>query len=107
MSKNLSTNIQKSFQIFQNAISHLENCGIFVEQPEGWGFFYRRQAIRHARPNLCCRGDGHTSSKAEKMKESEDEFRYVFTWIEGSGDKGWTTPTTPSTCRSPRNFSLS
>lgn len=90
--KGLSVDIGKSFQIFQNAVSHLENCGLFVEQPEGWGFFYGKPATRRARMNPYCRGDGHTSPKAEKMKESEDEFfRFVFTWIDGGSDKGWTT----------------
>lgn len=90
--KGLSSDIGKSFQIFQNSVSRLENCGLFVEQPEGWGFFYGKPATRSARPNLYCRGDGHTSPKTEKMKESEDEFfRFVFTWIDGGSDKGWTT----------------
>lgn len=90
--KGLSADIGKSFQIFQNAVSHLENCGLFIEQPEGWGFFYGKPAARRTHPIRQCRGDGHTSPKTEKMKESEDEFfHFVFTWIEGGSDKGWTT----------------
>lgn len=90
--KGLSTDIGKSFQTFQNAVSHLENCGLFIGQPEGWEFFYGKPATRRAHPNFHCRGNGHTSPKTEKMKESEDEFfHFVFTWIEGGSDKGWTT----------------
>jgi len=37
-------------------------------------------------------GDGHVAPKSERLKESEDEFfRFVFTFIDGAGDKGWTT----------------
>lgn len=90
--KGLSADIGKSFQIFQGAVSHLENCGLVVEQPEGWGFFYGKPATRRARMNPYCRGDGHASPKADKLKEGEDDFfRFVFTWIDGGSDKGWTT----------------
>jgi hypothetical protein len=37
-------------------------------------------------------GDGHVAPKSERMKGSEDNiFQFVFTWIDGAGDKGWTT----------------
>lgn len=88
----LSSDIGKSFQIFQNAVSHMENCGLFIEQSEGWAFFSGKPATRRARLNFYCHGDGHTSPMTEKMKESEDDFfRFVFTWIDGGSDKGWTT----------------
>lgn len=87
----LSADISNSFAVFQKAVSHLENCGLFVEQPEGWGYFYGKPASRRPAPNFCCRGDGHTSPKSQHMKEIEDEFfRFVFTWMEGGNDKGWT-----------------
>ncbi len=80
--KGLSADIGKSFQTFLNAVSHLENCGLFIEQPDGSEFFYGKPATRRAHPNLYCRGDGHTSPKTEKMKQSEDGvFHFVFTWI--------------------------
>jgi hypothetical protein len=37
-------------------------------------------------------GNGHIAPKSERMRVSEDAyFRFVFTWIDGAGDKGWTT----------------
>lgn len=88
----LSNAIGKSFVTFKKAVSHLENCGLFVEQLEGWGYFSGKPATRRALPSFHCCGDGHTSPKTQRMKEFEDEFfHFVFTWIEGGSDKGWTT----------------
>ena len=88
----LGNAIGKSFVSFQKADSHLENCGLFVQQPEGLGYFYGRPTTRRTLPSFSCRGNGHTSPKTNRMKESEDEFfHFVLTWIEGGNDKGWTT----------------
>lgn len=75
------------------AQNHLEACGFLLPQPEGWGFFYGREA-RGARSNPLseCSGDGHTSPHTEVMKRVEDDnFVFVFSWIKGGTDKGWTT----------------
>lgn len=88
----LGSAIGKSLEAFQAATSYLERCGLFVEQPEGWGYFYGKPAEWRSARRFSCHGDGHTSPKTERMKEAEDEFfYYVLTWLEGGGDKGWTT----------------
>ena len=88
----LSSAIGKSFSVFQKAVSHLENCGLLVEQPEGWDYFYGKPRRRRALARVQCHSNGHTSSKIERMKESQDDFfHFVFTWIQGGRDKGWTT----------------
>ncbi len=88
----LSNAIGRSLAVFKSAASHLESCGIIVEQPEGWGYFNGRPANRRTSMKFQCRGNGHTSPKIEHMKETQDEFfHFVLTWIEGGSDKGWTT----------------
>lgn len=88
----LTRAIGTALEKFKQAARTLEGCGLFIDQPEGWGFFYGKPAsnwtFRAPRPS----GNGHVAPKSQRMKESEDEFfRFVFTWIDGAGDKGWTT----------------
>jgi hypothetical protein len=76
----------------QQGTSHLKNCGLPVPQPEGWGFHYGKPATSRRSSREYVTGDGHVAPKANRLKESEDEyFRFVLTWIEGAGAKGWTT----------------
>lgn len=84
--------ITESLSIFQAAVSHLEQCGIYVDQPEGWGYFYGKPPSGRRIHQSNARGNGHVAPTSKRMKEAEDDFfRFVFTWIEGAGDKGWTT----------------
>lgn len=83
----------KAYSSFTQADKHLETCGLSIERPEGWGFFNgkssgsSRNSLRY-HPH----GNGHVSPKSERMKQSMDQyFHFVFTWIEGGVDKGWTT----------------
>jgi hypothetical protein len=88
----LAKAVSAAFLKFAGAAGHLEACGVFVDQPEGWGFFYGKPSEGRRASAARSLGNGHVASKLERMKQSEDEFfRYVFTWIEGSGEKGWTT----------------
>ena len=81
-----------AFKNLQQAASHLENCGLRFPQPEGFGFFFGKPAQNHYENRSYIRGDGHTAATINRMKESEDEyFQFVFSWIEASGKKGWTT----------------
>jgi hypothetical protein len=75
------------------AQGHLEACGFLLPQPEGWGYFYGRESSgARSSPYSECSGDGHTSPHSETMKCVEDEnFNFVFSWIKGGTDKGWTT----------------
>lgn len=50
------------------AQKRLEACGFFLDQPEGWGFFYGREA-RSRRPDFSMSGDGHTGMKIQHMKQ--------------------------------------
>ncbi len=82
--------ITAAFGMFSEAVNALQACGLMVRQPEGWGFFFGKPSEQ--RRNSYSSGDGHTAAKIERMKESQDEFfRYVFTWIDSGGRKGWTT----------------
>ena len=82
--------IAAAFGMFSDAADALQACGLMIRQPEGWGFFFGKSGEQ--RRNGYPSGDGHTASKIERMKESQDEFfRYVFTWIDAGGRKGWTT----------------
>lgn len=84
--------ISKAYGTIDAANRHLEACGLYIDQPEGWGFFYGKPpGGRRIRPDHS-RGNGHVAPKVERMKTSEDDFfRFVLTWIDGAGDKGWTT----------------
>lgn len=82
--------IANAFAMFSDATQALQACGLTVRQPEGWGYFYGKPSEQ--RQSGYVSGDGHTASKIERMKESQDDFfRYVFTWIDAGGRKGWTT----------------
>jgi len=75
--------VAAAFCSFDTGVRELENCGVHP----------RAVAIgRRVSGLVRTRGDGHVAPKSERMKESEDEFfRFVFTFIDGAGDKGWTT----------------
>ncbi len=84
--------IASSFDKFARGASDLQACGLFVGQPEGWGFFFGKPSEGRPAHVFASYGDGHVAPKSQRMKESEDEFfKFVFTWIEGSAERGWTT----------------
>lgn len=78
----------------QQAQEHLNACGIYLDEPQGQGFFFGkvtpRQHRRSARGDYD--GDGHTASKVERLKEAEDDnFHFVLSWLESYSIRGWTT----------------
>lgn len=80
----------QAYQAIQNADRSLMACGIFLERPEGYGFFNQRPSQGQRSREDIALGDGHTSPKSTRLKEAEDEiFTYVLSWIEGGSDKGW------------------
>ena len=83
----------EGYHSFEQAQRHLESCGLFFEQLEGWGYFYGKRSGGRNRRTFYEFGDGHTVSTSKEMKGSEDgAFRYAFVWVvTGRGDKGWTT----------------
>jgi hypothetical protein len=86
----MSKAITLAYRLFGDAAGRLESCGVILPQPEGWGFFFGKP--REHRRGSYISGDGHTATKIERMKESQDEFfRYIFTWIDTGERKGWTT----------------
>lgn len=88
----LAKSISTAYTHLKESAKHLEQCGIYIDQPEGWGFFYGKPSLgkRYSVPRAY--GNGHVAPHSEKMKESEDEyFHFVLTWIKGAEDKGWTT----------------
>jgi hypothetical protein len=83
--------VGSAFEQFRAGSKDLENCGIHIRQPEGWGYFFGRQSGTSPRHGQI-RSDGHTAQVSKRLKESEDEFfRFVFTWIEATSVKGWIT----------------
>lgn len=76
----------------EQAENHLQNCGLVFPQPEGWGFFFGKPSEGRRYSSEYTSGNGHVAAKVQRLKDSEDEyFRFIFTWIEGAGAKGWTT----------------
>lgn len=83
--------VRKAYDLVLDGSRHLEKCGILIDQPEGWGFFYHKPSSNRHYPVYRSIGNGHIAAKSERMKVSEDEyFRFAFTWISGADDKGWT-----------------
>lgn len=84
---------EESFKFLREAQQHLEACGFFLGQPEGWGYFYSRPSDGPLeRYGDQVSGDGHTSSHSEIQKQAEDEnFGFALSWVKGDADKGWTT----------------
>lgn len=81
----------RAYEFFCTAESLLGSCGFYIEQPQGWGHLTGKSTRRPVRPRGAS-GDGHTAPEKKIMKETEDpNFKYVFTWIKGGQDKGWTT----------------
>jgi hypothetical protein len=77
---------------FQLGARELEKCGIPIDQPEGWGFFYGKPSGGKHYSLPLSHGNGHVTPQSQRLKESQDVFfRFIFTWIEGGTDKGWTT----------------
>jgi hypothetical protein len=55
----LTKALGNALQKFQRGARELESCGITVDQPEGWGFFYGKPGGgQHYRIPLS-HGDGH------------------------------------------------
>jgi hypothetical protein len=80
-----------AWEDFHAADADLGACGLRITQPEGWGYFFGREG-RTYRDQSTGHPNGHTASKIESLKTSEDDsFRFALTWLEGPPGKGWTT----------------
>jgi hypothetical protein len=80
----------KGYEELKGASSHLEACGFFLPQPEGWGYFQSRPSGTRERGFGSSRSDGHTAPSQKHLKSSDDEtFSFILSWLEG-GPKGWT-----------------
>jgi len=88
----LAKGVTSAFEKFESGAACLENCGLPIDQPEGWGFFRGTPGSGRIFRASYTRGDGHIAAKSKRLKESEDAaFRFVFTWIESAHGMGWTT----------------
>ena len=68
----------------------MENCGHFINQPEGLEYFYPNATHRVPRTKSGYGGDGHNANHTKDMKQTEDnDFFYRFSWIERTNSKGW------------------
>ncbi len=78
-----------AYDNLKEAQQHLEMCGYFFEQPEGWRYFGFGSSPRHRQGNDL--GDGHTAHESKIMKNTEDaSFRFLFSWLKNDErDKGW------------------
>jgi hypothetical protein len=87
----LTAGIGMSLEEFKKGARSLEACGIFMPQPEGWGFFFGKASESLPRPRLAS-VDGHTCRVTKQLKEARDDFfRFVFSWLETAQIKGWIT----------------
>jgi hypothetical protein len=78
-----------AYAMLAEAQNDLEACGLFLDQPEGWGYFAGRES-RRVRRDFGVLGDGHTAMSVQSMKQSEDDtFSYKFSWLELGNQKGW------------------
>jgi TIR domain len=82
--------VVNGFEALKGASDHLQACGFFLPQPEGWGYFQGKPSGARRRGFASGAGDGHTAPKQQRLKTSEDAiFSYILSWLEG-GPKGWT-----------------
>jgi hypothetical protein len=87
----LTNAIGHSLDQFKIGAKSLDECGVHIHQPEGWGYFFGKRSGAARRPVLPD-VDGHIGTETKRLKESEDDvFRYVFTWLVTSRMKGWIT----------------
>lgn len=87
----LDKEFSKAYKSLLEAEKHLRECGIFLDVTEGFGYFNGRPSQSRSYSNDWT-GDGHTSSKTQRMKAAEDDvFKYSFTWLETNSTRGWTT----------------
>jgi len=87
---------EKAWSSFKAADDHLNACGLAVAQPVGW-VFAGGGTPRGDRRVTHPRGDGHTAPQTRKLDESADDvFRYVFSWLSGGSQKGWTLHYAPN-----------
>lgn len=86
----------EGYSALVSAERDLGACGIRLPQPEGWGYYSGKPSGTRSLHTTHVGGDGHTSPHTELMKQSEDEnFRFLFSWIAGGSQKGWTTHYVP------------
>ena len=80
---------QSSYGLLTSALKELEKCGLYLDQPEGWGYFSRSPSkfITHSGPIL---GDGHNAISVKRLKQSEDaSYCYCLTFLTSDSCKGW------------------
>jgi hypothetical protein len=79
--------LEKGYALLKQAGSHLKACGydaVEFDDP-GAKFIFARPLERLGR-------DGHIGAQDRPLKNAEDQaFRYVLTWIDGPGGRGWVT----------------
>jgi hypothetical protein len=80
------------FVHLENAQAGLEACGFSLPQPEGWGFFFGKSSGSERRGLPGVSGDGHTGTKTDSMKATEDErFFFRFTFLDTGAEKTFVT----------------
>lgn len=92
---NFAIAFANSYATLEEAEKHLDKCGFFLPQPEGWGYYYGKplgtQGQRHTLFGYGG-GDGHAAPKSEPLKTSEDEyFSFALSFMSGGPEceKGW------------------
>ena len=96
--RSFAKTIETTTKTLRERCKKLLECGYYVERE-----LFGTGGIGNLPQEMLsdAHGDGHNPPKTKRTKEAEDEnFRYVFTWLEGGDqDKGWTTPTSSNTHR--------
>ena len=63
-----SKSVKIAYDLILDGSRHLENCGIFIDQPEGSGFFFHKPSWNRKYPVHRPRGNGHV---ALEIRENE------------------------------------
>lgn len=87
-----ATAFNAGFGYLKKAQNGLQACGFMLPQPEGWGFYFGRNGGSERRRYHTISGDGHTATKKDTMKATEDEqFLFRFTFIDTGAEEAFVT----------------
>jgi hypothetical protein len=87
---NFAEKFGEAYVLFEKSMKLFETCGHFLDQPEGWEYFYPNAKRRSPRSKSISGGDGHNAGRTELMSQAEDsDFSYRLSWAEWAQTKGW------------------
>jgi len=79
------------FRSIRQAESELTACGVYLNHPEGIGFFNDRPSSGEQLSQGETIGDGHRGEQQQTIDRSEDEhFYFALSSLSNRNDRGWT-----------------